>query len=63
MPHHEPEQRVPVRGVNQWADGEGVVLADEIKCLDWRVRRAKKKGKAPVPVVRETLEKLLTLLE
>lgn len=42
---------------------EGVVLADEIKCLDWRVRRAKKKGKAPVPVVRETLEKLLTLLE
>jgi len=44
-------------------NAQGVVLADQIKCLDWRVRRAKKKGKASPLVVRETLNKLSTLLE
>lgn len=50
---------VGIAGLN----AQGVVLADQIKCLDWRVRRAKKKGKASPQVVRETLNKLSTLLE
>jgi mRNA interferase MazF len=50
---------VGITGLN----AQGVVLADQIKCLDWRVRRAKKKGKASPQVVRETLNKLSTLLE
>jgi len=41
----------------------GVILADQIKCLDWRARKAKKKGRAKNSVVRETLDKLRTLLE
>ena len=44
-------------------DAKGAVLADQIKCLDWRARKAKKKGKAGPRVVRETLDKLSTLLE
>lgn len=40
----------------------GAVLADQVKCLDWQVRRAKKKGKVPPLVVRETLKKLHALL-
>jgi mRNA interferase MazF len=41
---------------------EGVVLADQIKSLDWKVRRASKKGKASSLVMTETLSKLQTLL-
>lgn len=42
---------------------EGVVLSDQIKCLDWKARKAKKKGRASTQVVREALGKLGTLLE
>src|SRR5688572_4393506 len=31
----------------------GVVLADQIKSLDWRARRAKRAGSAPVAVLAE----------
>ena len=44
------------------ADRESVVLADQVKSLDWKVRKAVKKGTAPIDVVTETLSKLLTLL-
>ena len=44
------------------ADRESIVLADQVKSLDWKVRKAVKKGIAPVEVVTETLSKLLTLL-
>jgi mRNA interferase MazF len=40
----------------------GVVLADRVKSLDWKARRAKKKGKVPKPVVTEVLGKLHALL-
>ena len=45
------------------AGADGVVLSDQIKCLDWKARKAKKKGRASTQVVRETLLKLSTLLE
>jgi len=43
-------------------DLAGVVLADQIKSLDWKVKRASKKGRASSLVMRETLSKLQTLL-
>lgn len=39
-----------------------VVLADQIKRLDWRTRQAVKKGVVSSAVLAETLSKLQTLL-
>lgn len=39
-----------------------VVLADQVKSLDWKTRRAVKKGTASSDVVMEALSKLQTLL-
>ncbi len=43
-------------------DLAGVVLADQVKSLDWKARQASKKGKASSQVMAETLSKLHTLL-
>jgi len=40
----------------------GVVLADQIKSLDWKARQASKKGRASSQVMAEALSKLQTLL-
>ena len=40
----------------------GVVLADQVKCLDWQARGIRKKGVASRAELEETLEKLKTLL-
>ena len=40
----------------------GVVLSDQVKSLDWRVRRAEKICSLPEPVVAEILGKLGALL-
>ena len=47
------------------ADGPvtGVVLADQVKCLDWRARSARPASQAPPRVVGEALDKLAVLLE
>lgn len=42
---------------------KGVVLADQVKSLDWRARQARKKGKAPKNVVEQTLRHAVMLLE
>lgn len=39
-----------------------VVLADQVKSLDWKTRQAVKKGTASSNMVMETLSKLQTLL-
>ena len=41
---------------------DGVVLADQVKSLDWRARRAERAGRLPAGAVTEVLEKLGTLL-
>ncbi len=41
----------------------GVVLADQVKNLDWRERRSALLGRVPAEVVEDVLEKLLTLLD
>jgi mRNA interferase MazF len=43
-------------------DRKSVVLADQVKSLDWKVRKAIKKGTASLDVVAETLSKLQALL-
>jgi len=43
-------------------DRESVVLADQVKSLDWKVRKAVKKGTASTDIIAETLSKLQTLL-
>ena len=40
----------------------GVVLSDQVKCLDWRARQAELAGKLPEAIVDEVLHKLKTLL-
>lgn len=40
----------------------GVVLADQIKSLDWRARKAKRFGKLPPEATNEILAKLRTLV-
>jgi mRNA interferase MazF len=46
-----------VRGVS------GVALADQLKSLDWRARRAEKKGRVTKPVLAEALAKARALLD
>ena len=43
-------------------DGGGCILVDQIKSLDWRIRRAKFKTKAPSKVMREVFGKLEVLV-
>lgn len=41
----------------------GVVLADHIKSLDWRARKARFRERIPAYVVQEVLDTTMTLLE
>lgn len=41
----------------------GVVLADQVKNLDWKARRAKKKGRISETELSEVLQKLKTLVD
>lgn len=43
-------------------DKQGVALADQVKSLDWRARRAKKAGAVELPVLEDVLAKLAALL-
>jgi mRNA interferase MazF len=40
----------------------GVVLSDQVKSLDWRVRKAKRKGAASKAVTEQTLARIRVLL-
>ena len=40
----------------------GVVLADQVKSLDWRARRARRAGRLTADVIGEVIAKLTTLL-
>ncbi len=41
----------------------GVILADQVKSLDWRARRVEFRHRAPDSVVDEVLQKLVALLK
>jgi len=41
----------------------GAVLSDQIKSLDWRVRKAKRISKVSKDVVKEVMAKISTLIE
>jgi mRNA interferase MazF len=42
---------------------EGAILSDQIKSLDWRVRKASRIGSVPADVLQETVGKLLALVD
>jgi mRNA interferase MazF len=42
---------------------EGVILADQLKNLDWRARQAERIGRVPPATLAEVMQKILTLLE
>jgi mRNA interferase MazF len=44
-------------------DGKSAVLADQIKCLDWRMRNVQRMGHAPDEVVKAVREILRVLLQ
>jgi mRNA interferase MazF len=41
---------------------EGAILSDQLKSLDWRVRKARRIGNVPAHVLRETVGKILALV-
>jgi mRNA interferase MazF len=41
---------------------EGAILADQIKSLDWRVRRARRIGRVPGDVLDEAVAKIVALV-
>ena len=51
------EVEIPSKG-----DITGVILADQVKSLDWRVRNIRFEEKAPCSVVTEVIDKILVLL-
>lgn len=44
-------------------DVKGVVVADQVKSMDWRLRKARFFARAPGSVLAETLGKIKTLLK
>jgi len=44
-------------------EAKGAVLCDQIKSLDWRVRKAERLCSAPDEVVEETTARILTLVD
>lgn len=40
----------------------GVILSDQLKSLDWRIRRAEYMVRLPDAIVQEVIQKVLTLL-
>lgn len=42
---------------------EGAILSDQIKSLDWRVRKARRIGTVPADVLQETVGKILALVD
>jgi len=49
-------------GIPEDCDVNGVILADQVKSLDWRTRQAELLCQIPPGTVAEVLEKLKTLL-
>lgn len=41
---------------------EGAILADQVKSLDWRVRKARRIGRVPGGVLEETVAKIVALV-
>jgi mRNA interferase MazF len=42
---------------------EGAILSDQIKSLDWRVRKARRIGAVPAGVLQEAAGKVLALVD
>jgi mRNA interferase MazF len=49
--------------IPQGAGVEGAILSDQIKSLDWRVRKARRIGSLPPDVLHEAIGKILALVD
>lgn len=49
-------------GIPEGAAVTGVILADQVRCVDWQSRRAEFMGRLPEETLTEVLKKLGTLL-
>ena len=49
-------------GLPEGLEVGGAILADHVKSLDWRARRAERAGKVSVPVLREVQARIAPLL-
>lgn len=47
----------------QGLGAEGAVLSDQLKNLDWRVRKARRMGRVPAEVLQEAVGKILALVD
>ena len=50
-------------GIGGGSKAQGVILADQVKSLDWQARRAEKKGTVSQAVLDEVLDKIKAILE
>jgi len=41
---------------------DGVILADHVKSLDWKARRAERISRVPPPILNEVLARLAALI-
>jgi mRNA interferase MazF len=62
LPDDDEDQRLRLRGHGQREKPPSAVLADQLESLDWRARRATRKGVAEPRVLSETRAKLKALL-
>ena len=42
---------------------KGVILSDQLKCLDWKIRKATFIDSVPAYIIEEVLKKVITLLQ
>ena len=63
MSNHKEDKRISVRNATNRKKIQGVVLSDQVKNLDWRIRKAEFVEKAATVVISEVQEKLLLLIE
>ncbi|HBL12584.1 MAG TPA: mRNA-degrading endonuclease [Cyanobacteria bacterium UBA11162] len=48
--------------LNEQTETQGVILSDQVRCLDWKARKARFYKKAPSEIVDEVLAKIETLI-
>ncbi|HJV33962.1 endoribonuclease MazF [Geomonas sp.] len=49
--------------VEDAGNAQGVILADQVKSLDWQVRRAEKKGAVSKEILKQVMGKIMAILE
>jgi mRNA interferase MazF len=63
LPNHQPGKRLSIEvAIPFGLNVRGVILADQVKSLDWRARNAEVVAPLPADTIDEVLEKIGVLL-